>query len=248
MKLKHGFKDIATKLGYEIRKIDWTYDPNNSSLRRDLCEQSRDISKRHYSQTRETVLALRQKYEKPLIGKVKMINLLKLLGECVDPTDTRLGGVSQLTHALQVAEAMENDGVRDPDLLIAALIHDMGKVLLLTDEATENVVCMNTPIGEYEDGIGLDQCFFQWNHDEFAYSRLKNYLPDHLSWLIRYHSILIPETERHMNQRDRQWCDKYLVPFRKYDQEFKSVYRIPKKKLADYESLIVRYFPEEIEV
>ncbi len=248
MKLKHGFKAIAAKLGYEVRQIDWTYEPNNAALRQDLCEHSREISKHHFFQTQEIVLSLRKKYEKPIFGKVKIIDLLKLLGECVDPSDSRLGGVSQLTHALQVAEAMENEGVRDPDLLIAALIHDMGKVLLLTDEATENVVCMNKPIGEYEDGIGLDHCFFQWNHDEFAYSRLKDYLPAHISWLIRYHSILIPETERYMNQRDRQWCEKYLVPFRKYDQEFKSVYRIPKKKLVDYESLIHSYFPKEIEV
>ncbi len=248
MKLKNGFKTIAAKLGYEVRQIDWTYDPNNSILRRDLCERNREITKQHYLQTKETVLSLRKKYEKPIFGKIYMMDLLKLLGECIDPSDTRLGGISQLVHVLQVAEAMENDGVNDPDLLIAALIHDMGKVLLLTDEAVENVVCLNKPIGKYEKGIGLDHCFFQWNHDEFAYSRLKKHLPDHLSWLIRYHSILIPETEWYMNQRDREYCKKYLTPFRKYDQGFKSVYRIPKKKLADYESLINSYFPEEIEV
>ncbi len=240
------FKSICVKLGYEFRRIDWTYDPNNSISRRDLCEQNREIVKRHFLQTKEAVLALKKKYEKPIFGKIKMTNLLKLLGECVDPGDTRLGGVSQLTHLLQVAEAMENDGVSDSDLLIAALTHDIGKVLLLTDEDPENVICMNKPIGEYKKGIGLDNCFFQWNHDEFAYSRLKDYLPDHISWLIRYHSILIPEAEPYMDQRDREYYEKYLILFRKYDQDFKSVYRIPKKKLIDYADLIDSYFPKEI--
>ena len=49
---------------------------------------------------------------------------------------------------------------------VAALIHDVGKLLLLTGEDPANVVCTNWPIGEYDDGCGLDQCVFQWNHAE----------------------------------------------------------------------------------
>ena len=233
-------------LGYEIYRIDWTYDPNSSGLRRDICNRSREISNQHFRQTEETIFGLRQKYEKPIFGKIYMLDLLKLLGECIDPSDARLGGLSQLTHVLQVVEVMEEDGIRDPDFLIAGLVHDVGKTLLLTNEPIENVVCMNKPIGEYEKGIGLDNCFFQWNHDEFAYARLKDYLPDHISWLIRYHSIIIPDSEYYMNNRDREYCEKYLIPFQKYDQDFKSVYRVPKKKLVDYENLIVQYFPKEI--
>ncbi len=245
-RIKGLFKGIVTKLGYEVRQIDWTYDPDNSISRKDLCEQSREIVKRHFLQTKETVLDLKKKYQNPVFGKIHMMDLLKLLGQCIDPSDTRLAGVSQLTHILQVAETMEESGIADPNLLIAALVHDVGKVLLLTDEEPENVTCMNKPIGEYDEGIGLDNCFFQWNHDEFAYSRLEDYLPDHISWLIRYHSILIPETEHYMNQHDREHCERYLIPFRKYDQGFKSVYRIPRKKLTDYMDLIDTYFPREI--
>ncbi|MBI4357835.1 MAG: hypothetical protein HY584_00925 [Candidatus Omnitrophica bacterium] len=244
MNIVKPLKKVATKLGYEIRQIDWTYDPNSSILRRDLCSQNREIMKRHFLQTEETVIHLRNKYEKPILGKIDVLDLLKRLGECIDPSDTKLAGVSQLAHVLQVAEAMENDGVIDSDLLIAALIHDLGKILLLTDEALENIVGMNCPIGEYEEGIGFDHCFFQWNHDEFAYWRLKDYLPDPVSWLIRYHSILLPESARYMDERDRQYSEKYLIPFQKYDQGSKSVFRIPKKRIDDYRGLIHQYFPE----
>jgi len=246
MKLKHGFKAIAAKLGYEVRQIDWTYEPNNAALRQDLCEHSREISKHHFFQTQEIVLSLRKKYEKPIFGKAHVLDLLKLLAQCIDPGDTALLGLSQLTHVLQVIEGMEKDGVEDQDLLIAALVHDLGKLLLLTDESPENVICMNRPIGKYERGIGLNNCYFQWNHDEFIYSRLKDYLPEHIAWLVRYHGILIPESEPYMNEKDRSYLEKYLRIFRKYDTETKSPYQIPKKKIEDYQDLIHLYFPKPV--
>ena len=70
------------------------------------------------------------------------------------------------------------------------LVHDLGKVLLLTGEDPANVVCMNTPDRRTDDrASGLDQCTFQWNHDEFGWSRFRDHVPDHVAWLIRYHSI-----------------------------------------------------------
>ena len=33
----------------------------------------------------------------------------------------------------------------DREFLLVALVHDLGKVLLLTDESPENVVCLNGP-------------------------------------------------------------------------------------------------------
>ena len=142
---------------------------------------------------------------------------------------------------------MEEDGIKDPDFIMAGLIHDLGKVLLLTDEKPENIIGGNKPIGEHEEGIGLDNCLFTWNHDEFIYTRLKNYLPYHMSWLIRYHGILIPDCERYMNKRDRELCEKYLVRFQKYDKETKCLYRIPQKGLAGYKDMILSYFPKPID-
>ena len=239
-------KNSLRKFGYEIKLIDWTRTPKLEASKSDFCRTSSFIVKKHFEQTKETVDFLNEKYKRPVFGQVPILKLLKLLSECIGPSDIGLGGVSQLTHVLQVLDAMEKDGINDRDLLIAALVHDLGKLLLLTDEAPENVICFNTPIGLYENGIGLDQCYFQWNHDEFVYLRLKNYLPKHIAWLIRYHSIVIAKSEVYMNEKDKEYCERYLKLFQKYDQETKTPYFIPSKKIEDYKSLIEEYFPKTI--
>ena len=86
---------------------------------------------------------------------------MELLAQCVDPSNPVLYCVTQVVHTLQVVESMERDGIEDADLLLAGLVHNLGKVLLLTGETPENVVCSNTPIGCYPAGIGLNNCVFQ---------------------------------------------------------------------------------------
>ena len=168
------------------------------------------------------------------------------LARCIDPTDHALVGTSQLLHTLQTMEGMELDGIRDPDMLVAAAVHDLGKLLLLTDEAPENVVCANTPIGTYDEGVGLDNIYFQWNHDEFIYDRLQAHLPDHVSWLIRYHSIDFQQSAVYMDKRDRDYFDRYLKVFRKYDQGTKSITHIPAKRIEDYETLLLDHLPAQL--
>jgi hypothetical protein len=209
-------------------------------------EQARRIAEQHRAQTFETVSALKRKYESPVTGRVAMWELLNRLAQCIDPTDPSLYCASQLTHVLQVLEAMERDGVADPDMLLAALVHDLGKLLLLEREDPENVACMNAPVGEYREGVGLDNCVFQWNHDEFAYSRLKGNVPDHVAWLVRYHSVMLHECRQLMDARDREYALRYLVPFQKYDQHSKSPYWLPRKSLADYRDFIQGWFPQPI--
>jgi len=208
--------------------------------------QAKAIVERHRAQTVETVQALKRKYDAPLLGNVRVWDLIQMLAQCVDPTDAGLYGASQLIHVRQVLEAMENDGVTDPDLQLAALVHDLGKLLLLYGEDPENVVCMNAPIGEYPAGIGLDNCILQWNHDEFAYSRLKDHAPDHVAWLVRYHSIMLHECAPLMNERDQDWARRYLVPFQRYDQCSKSPYAVPRKPFSDYKALVDSHFPQPI--
>lgn len=204
------------------------------------------IVRRHRSQTLETVAALKHKYEGPVTGPVSIWELLGRLAQCVDPTDTSLYCTSQQIHVLQVLEAMERDGVDDPDMLTAALVHDIGKLLLLDREDPENVACMNVPVGAYPEGIGLDQCVLQWNHDEFAYSRLKGHVPDHVAWLVRYHSISLRQCGPLMDRRDRDYATRYLVPFQRYDQGSKSAYRLPRKTLADYRDFVDSKFPNPV--
>lgn len=234
------------KYGIRITREQGLLPEEARQQKRQFLEQARMTYKRHLEQTKETVAALNKKYENPVLGRMRVWNLIELLARCVDPTDTALYCVSQLVHTLQVLDGMERDGIQDSDLLITGLIHDLGKILLLTGEAPENVVCTNTPIGNYEKGVGLDNCIFQWNHDQFIYSRLKDFVPDHIAWLLRYHSIYVPECEHLMDDRDRIYAQRYLRVFEKYDKGTKSIYHLPKNGIEKYRALIEDTFPETI--
>ena len=254
--LKHAsFATIGGVAGYlgnfeELPECEWSQqiDPQSvSTVYRERFESvSTEIYRRHWEQTHETVSALKKRYERPTFGRVDIFSCLEKLSLCIDPTDTTLYCTDQLIHTLQVLEAMEEDGITDPDMLIAAIVHDLGKVLLLTEEAPENIVCANRPIGEYPKGIGLENVVFQWNHDEFIYERLKDYLPHHVGWLIRFHSISFRPSQPLMDERDREYFERYLKPFRRYDQGTKSVHRLPSKGIRDYSDIVRQYFPPSI--
>jgi hypothetical protein len=192
-------------VGVEIRKIP----PQGSqqAAQRSFLNNALAVSQAHEEQTLDSVLDLRRKYETPVLGLVEPWDLLERLAECIDPTDVALGCTSQQVHILQVLESMETAGIDDESLLTAALLHDIGKILLLTGENPENVVCLNAPVGEYQAGVGLDNCVFQWNHDEFAYMRLRDEVPEHVAWLVRYHSISIKDCQPLMDERDRRYTD-----------------------------------------
>ena len=214
---------------------------------RDFAREARAITLRHALQTRETVATLRKKYERPVLGRVRVWDLVEKLALCVDPTDGELYCVSQLIHVQQVLAGMDRDGVRDPDLILAAIVHDIGKVLLITGEEPEHVVGMNAPIGPHPPGIGLDQTVVQWNHDELAYSRLRDHVPEHVAWLVRYHSLMIDAARPLMDARDRDYLERYLVPFRRYDQGTKSVCALPPRDLLDRaRDVVERAFPSPI--
>jgi inositol oxygenase len=214
---------------------------------REFMAGARSIDERHWRQTRATVTALKRKYEAAVWGRERVWDLVQKLAGCVDPTDAELYCTDQLVHTQQVVAGMERDGVRDPDMLLAAITHDLGKVLLLTAEAPEHVVGMTAPIGRHEPGVGLDRVVLQWGHDEFIYSRLRDHVPDHVAWLLRYHSIGIEAARPYMDARDRDYLDRYLLPFRKYDQGTKSTCALPPRGiLAPYRALIESTFPQPI--
>jgi len=249
MKLfKFGVKTVFTLQKYGICiSRDPEFLPEKARQQKNqFIDQARLTYERHLDQTKELVAALNKKYEKPVLGKVGVWNLMERLALCIDPSDSTLYCVSQLVHALQVVDGMERDGICDKDFLLAGLIHDLGKILLLTGEAPENVVCINTPIGQYEKGVGLANCVFQWSHDQFIYSRFKDFVPDHVAWLLRYHSIYVPECEYLMDERDRMYTQRYLRVFEKYDKGTKSLYHLPKNGIEKYRTLIEETFPERI--
>ena len=215
-------------------------------LREKFTKRAVEIYEKHFMQTKEDVEELKKKYEKPFLGKIKTMEALEKLSLVIDQADTELYCTNQLIHSLQVVNAMEEDGIKDPDLLIAGLLHDIGKLMEINGEHYENIACPNEPIGTYPEGIGLDNIITQFNHDEVGYMKLKEYLPDHVAWLIRYHSLRFRYASPLMDDRDIAYSKRYLQTFRKYDLGTKSMFDIPKKNLYDYEDLILSYLPKYI--
>jgi len=204
------------------------------------------VRARHDHQTLADVEALRAKYREPIFGDTQVWDLLVRMGEIIDVSDPWLGSTSQLAHTLQMVEAMEDNGWDDEDMIVTALIHDLGKLLMLVGEAPENVFCMIEPIGEYDDGIGLDNCTFQWNHDEFVWSRFNGHVKPVMAWVLRYHSIYPDKIAHLMTPEEREWTETILKPFQHFDQDFKSPYHAPNRKLDQYRDLISARFPDPI--
>lgn len=213
---------------------------------REFIHRSTAIVEKHARQNTETVAALKAKYETAVFGKARVWDLIENLSLCIDETDASLYCTSQYIHVQQVIEGMERDGIQDHDLLIAALIHDVGKILLLTDELPENIVGFTGRISEAPQHAGLDQVVFQFGHGEMVYSRFKDHVPEHLAWLLRYHGTSLHDTQPFLSETDRHYRDHYLIPFRKYDSGTKAYNHLPKVKLAKYRDLIEQTFPQPI--
>lgn len=208
---------------------------------------SKIINKKHFSQTLEDVKNLNEKYSKVILGKIEICDLIYRLAHVVDPTDIELLNNTQLMHVFQVLEAMENENASE-EMKMMGLLHDIGKFLVCVDEKPENIFCGNKVIGKTSFGIGLDNCMFQWNHDEFAYIKLKEYLNYEQLWLIRYHSIYVNETKPFMNKNDIELCDKYLLKFKKYDKHTKSPTHKPQIDLEKYLRIVEKFIPRYIEI
>jgi hypothetical protein len=219
---------------------------SDDETRGNFGQRAAPILQRHREQSIEQVKALRAKYARPVFGKVRVWELVERLGSCVDPTDERLFCASQQVHVLQMLEAMEQDGTATPEMVLVALIHDLGKVLLLTGEDPANVVCMNGPVASSDAGAGLDNSMIQWNHDEFAYERLRDYIDPDLAWLIRYHSLEVGAAASLMDEGDLERTDRLLLPFARYDHATKSPFHLPATPLAKYRDVIEEAFPRRI--
>ncbi|MGA3201590.1 MAG: inositol oxygenase family protein [Bryobacteraceae bacterium] len=204
------------------------------------------IRQRQSSQTLETVASLRRKYQDPVFGKARVWDMIEKLGLCIDPSDDSLMLTSQHLHVQQILEGMERDGVGDRDLLLIALLHDIGKVMMLAGEVPEHVVGYIHPMGEPAHGVGLDQVMFQFGHDEFAYSRLKDHVPSHIAWTIRYHSAMTGAIRPFCSPSEQAVLDNYHARFQPYDLARKSYSHLPRVNLAKYRALIEDTFPQPI--
>jgi hypothetical protein len=230
--------------GYEIRPPAPT--PGSDSPHPEFARTAAQIREAHGQQTLETVRRLKSKYESAVFGKMRIWDMVEKLGLCIDPSDDSLMLTSQYVHVQQVLEGMERDGVQDRDMILIALLHDLGKVMLLTAEVPEHIIGYNAPLGEYPRGVGLDQVVYQFGHDELIYSRLKDHVPAHIAWTIRHHGASLELMEPYLNERERAYRDLYLKKFQVYDQGLKSFSHLPKVNMAKYRALIEETFPQPI--
>jgi len=198
-------------------------------------------------QTAEDVKALKAKYEGSVLGRFRVWELIEKLALCVDPSDTNLGCVSQYMHVNQILAAMEQDGAVDDEMLLTALLHDLGKVAMLAGEAPEHVVCFTKPVEACEPGAGLDQVLFRFGHDEIGYTRFKDHVPEPVAWMIRNHSMVLGDCEPFMSARDHELERDYLARFRPYDLGYKSKAFLPREQTLDrYRDFVESWFPSPI--
>lgn len=238
-----GTQPVAERPGFESHAEPLQSDER---IEREFNAEADRIQELHSRQTVETVAALKSKYEHSVFGRMRVWDLIETLARCVDTTDTRLFCASQWLHMQQTLAAMEQAGVDDPDLHLIAILHDLGKVFLLSGEVPENVVCGSNRIGTYPPGIGLDQMVYQFGHGEMIYSRVRGHVPEHVAFAVRYHSLDLFDNLLYMSDGDRVLFEKYVVAFRQFDHYSKSPKWVPALDMTKYRELIEGYFPEPI--
>lgn len=170
----------------------------------------------HAGQTRDFVLEKKKEFTSRQRTKMGIWEAMQYLNTLVDDSDPDTD-LSQIEHLLQTSESARRDG-RPRWFILAALIHDLGKVLCLWGEPQWAVVGDTFPVGcawsdkivfheffaanpdsrvpQYQDKFGvykehggLDHVDMSWGHDEYIYHVAKDYLPEEAHYMLRYHSF-----------------------------------------------------------
>ena len=231
----------------------------------------------HEKQTLDFVLGKKAEYTPLKKAKMSIWEAISHLNNLVDDSDPDLA-LPQIIHALQTAEAIRKNG-HPRWFILTGFIHDLGKVLTLFDEPqwavvgdTNPVGCafsdkivyhelfeanpdsknpkLNTKLGIYEEGCGLDNVHISWGHDEYLYHVVKDYLPEEALWMIRYHSCYAIHREgaydHLLTERDRemmQWV-KAFNPFDLYSKVEETPDFEPYRPY--YEELVAEFFPPQL--
>ncbi|XP_075075024.1 putative inositol oxygenase isoform X2 [Nicotiana tabacum] len=197
----------------------------------------------HINQTYDYVKKMREKYAKCDKAEMSIWECCELLNDVVDDSDPDLDE-PQIQHLLQSAEAIRKDYPDEDWLHLTALIHDLGKALLLPSfgELPQWAVVGDTyPVG----------CAF---NDSIVHSKVAKEngttLPSAGLFIIRYHSFYALHRSgayKHlMNEEDKENL-KWLHIFNKYDLYSKSKVLVDVEEVKPYYmSLIEKYFPAKL--
>lgn len=235
-------KGTLARYGYDIHGfVVSTRDED----RRTYATNAAELNRRHIELGHLTTAATEAAELSPVLGELDVWELVLLQARIVDPIDEVLLGASQLVHAQQVAEALETDGYGD-ELILTALIHDTGKVASLFGVDLADLVGDPGPLGPATPGSGLDNCAFRHSHGTFLAARTRHVLPEHITWVVRHHSIDLPKHRDLLTRTEREWCSRYLEPFIHYDNLSKSPCRLPRRRIEEYRDLVRAAFPEPI--
>ncbi len=177
----------------------------------------------HAHQSYEFVLEKEKQFLQFNKKQMPVWDAFQFLNQLVDDSDPDTD-LDQFQHLLQTSEAIRKDG--HPDwMVLAGLLHDMGKVLCLFGEPQWAVVgdtfpvgCAfsdkivyaeffknnpdisderyNTKLGVYSQNCGLKNVHMSWGHDEYVYHMVKDYLPEPALYMLRYHSFY-PQHREH---------------------------------------------------
>lgn len=115
-----------------------------------------------------------------------------------------------------------------------------------------NKPVLNSELGVYSEGCGLDNVTCSWGHDEYLYRLLKHeknihLLPDEALYIIRFHSLYSYHTygeyKQFQSKKDKDMLC-WLTEFNKYDLYSKTDEIINVERCKDYyKKLIQKYFP-----
>jgi inositol oxygenase len=242
-------------------------------------EAVRDLYRlNHERQTFDFVLAQHQKFRPGQRDRLSMWETLEKLNELVDDSDPDTD-LPQIAHALQTAEKIRRED--GPDWMqLVGLIHDAGKMLCFYGEPQWAVVgdtfpvgCawsdrivyheyfannpdrtrpeLQTELGVYNEGCGLERVQLSWGHDEYLYRVLRDSkFPQEALAMVRYHSFYPWHREgayrRLMDASDEKRLG-WVQAFNPYDLYSKSESAPDVAALRPYyQGLINRYLPAKI--
>jgi len=189
---------------YEKSKFDQDKDTTTFRQFNDACDRVKSFyAQQHTLQTTAFNLKAREDFRSKTRAEMTVWEALEKLDTFVDECDPDTQE-SQLTHLLQTAEALRNDG-KPRWMQLVGLIHDLGKLLFFygakgqwdvvgdtfpvgcafddrivfgTDSFKDNEdydhEVYKTKFGIYSPGIGLDNVMLSWGHDEYLYHVVKD--------------------------------------------------------------------------